>query len=82
MKMVPSSASVAEDANNFMMLQMVYIAPFRHIGALCRGIHTSKKCPDVQLLATIPEAYDTSEWMLRTILDVYYLILVSIWVAE
>ena len=69
MKRAPSSASAAEYAINFMMLQGVYIAPFRRMGELSRGIHLRKKCPVARLLAPLSEAYDASEWTLRTISD-------------
>ena len=69
MKRAPSSASTSEYATNLMMLQRVYIAPFRRMSALSCGINPRKKCIAAWLLAPLSEAYDESELMLRTISD-------------
>ena len=69
MKRVTSYASTAEYAMNFMMFQRVYIASFRQMGALSRGIHPRKKCPDTRLLASLSEAHYASKWMLRNTSD-------------
>ena len=60
MKRVTSYASTAEYAMNFMMFQRVYIASFRHMGALSGGIHPRKKFLSARILDPLSEAYDSS----------------------
>ena len=54
-KSAPNSASAADDAKCFKMVQRVKIAPLSVMGSPSLGTEPRKKCPDARLLAFFAE---------------------------
>ena len=57
----PSSASAAEDASNFRIVQRVKSASLRRIGSPSFGSYPRKKWPHARLRALVSDRYDASE---------------------
>ena len=56
MKSAPNSASAADDATDFKMVQKVKITPLSVMGSPSLGTESRKKLPDARLLAFFAES--------------------------
>ena len=68
-KGVPNSASAADDATHFEIVQRVKIAPLSVMSYPYLGNELRKKCPDAQLLAFFTDRWDASGWVFYTMSD-------------
>ena len=71
-----NSASVANAATNFSIVQRVKITPLRRMGCLYCGVHPRKKFPAAWMRASLSDKYHTSEWAFRSMYDAQYRIVV------
>ena len=57
----PNSASAADAATNFSIVQRVKIAPLRRMGSLACGVHPRNKYPTALMHASLSEKEDAYE---------------------
>jgi hypothetical protein len=67
----PSPTLAADATANCNMVVLMWKAHFKQMGAWSVGIQSMKKCPLARLRDFSSERYDTSEWMLRIMLDAW-----------
>ena len=73
----PNSASAAEAATNFKMVQSTWIAPLILMGWLSWGMSARKKYPPALERALLALWKEASKWTFSTILEALYLMMAS-----
>ena len=68
-KSATKSASAADDATHFKIVQRVKIAPLSVLGSSSLGNEPRKKFPDARLLGFFADRYNASECVFNTMPD-------------